>query len=418
MILFGAILRLRMTRNFFCTLICIPILLIFFKNAYAFKPVVIIPGTGGSQLEAKLNKPSVNHFYCSQTSDWYTIWFSIAQLIPPFVNCWVDNIKLLWNSSTHTYSNNIGVSTRVPYSDGSTLNFEFLDPSIRFGSSDYFHTLVEAMVQAGGVRNVSIRGSPYDFRYTPSSAYSGRWMEKMTSLIEETYEINNQTKVTILSHSMGCLYGLWFLNQKSLNWKSRYILQWIPTGGVFGGAALGIKQLLSGDISIVPIPGLTGLTVREEQRSYESNMMLLPTPQVWGNETIIQTTNRNYSSYDYQTLFEKSNFQNGYERYQLVSNLTSNLDAPGVDTTHLYGINTDTPTSFRYSSVHNFDEEPEVIYGNGDDIVPLISLQSAGIMWANNNNGKGFVEKTYNGQTHLGILKSQQYIQDILRLLE
>ena len=63
----------------------------------------------------------------------------------------------------------LGVQTRVPYADGSTENFEYLDPFIPYGHSDYFHTLVEAMVRAGGIRNVTIRGLPYDFRYAPTS---------------------------------------------------------------------------------------------------------------------------------------------------------------------------------------------------------------------------------------------------------
>ena len=69
---------------------------------------------------------------------------------------------------------------------------------------------------------------------------------------------------------MGGLYALWFLNQKTQSWKDKYISKWIPTAGVFGGAGSGIKQVLSGDVSIVPIPGISALTVREEQRSYES----------------------------------------------------------------------------------------------------------------------------------------------------
>ena len=64
----------------------------------------------------------------------------------------------------------LGVQTRVPYADGSTENFEYLDPFIPYGHSDYFHTLVEAMVRAGGIRNVTIRGLPYDFRYAPTSS--------------------------------------------------------------------------------------------------------------------------------------------------------------------------------------------------------------------------------------------------------
>ena len=138
------------------------------------------------------------------------------------------------------------METRVPYADGSTDNFEYLDPSLPYGHSDYFHTLVEAMVQAGGIRNVSIRGLPYDFRYAPTSTYSGTstWLDKMTNLVEETYECNDYSRVTLLSHSLGCLYTLWFLNQKSQEWKDKFILNWIPIAGVFGGAGTGIKQVV------------------------------------------------------------------------------------------------------------------------------------------------------------------------------
>ena len=65
----------------------------------------------------------------------------------------------------------------------------------------------------------------------------------MTNLIEETYECNDYSRVTILSHSLGCLYTLWFLNQKSQEWKDKFILNWIPIAGVFGGAGTGIKQV-------------------------------------------------------------------------------------------------------------------------------------------------------------------------------
>ena len=33
---------------------------------------------------------------------------SVASLLPPSINCWVDNIMLLWDPITKTYSNNIG----------------------------------------------------------------------------------------------------------------------------------------------------------------------------------------------------------------------------------------------------------------------------------------------------------------------
>ena len=225
-----------------------------------------------------------------------------------------------------------------------------------------------------------------------------------------TYDMNNQTKVTILSHSRGCLYKLWCLNQKSQKWKSKYILRWIRTAGVVGGAGSGIKQVLSGDVSILPIPGLPGLAVRKEQRRYVSNMLLLPTPTIWGNYSLIPTLIKSYSSIKYATLFENSTFRHGFQRYQLIAHLIANLNPPGVETIHLYGINKDTPTSFRYSSDNNFEEDLDTINENWADTVPLMSFQNAGLKWRDNNNGKVFYEKS--------ILKFNEYTQNIIQLLQ
>ena len=95
-------------------LIIILFLLFLLQFVHGFKPVIIIPGSGGSKLEAKLNKTSVNHWYCSMTSDWYTIWVSIPSLLPPAINCWIDNMMLTWNPITKLYSNNIGTDTEGP----------------------------------------------------------------------------------------------------------------------------------------------------------------------------------------------------------------------------------------------------------------------------------------------------------------
>jgi len=96
------------------------------------------------------------------------------------------------------------------------------------------------------------------------------------------------------------------------------------------------------------------------------SLLLLPTPQVWGNTPLIFTPVKSYTSADYNTLFEKSHFQYGFDRYQLIGNLTADLMAPGVDTIHMYGIDVDTATAFQYSSDTDFDTEPETINGNGD----------------------------------------------------
>ena len=52
-----------------------------------------VPGIIGNQIEAKLNKSSVPHFWCSKNSDWYTLWLEVTELLPGEVDCFADNIK-------------------------------------------------------------------------------------------------------------------------------------------------------------------------------------------------------------------------------------------------------------------------------------------------------------------------------------
>lgn len=142
-----------------------------------------------------------------------------------------------------------------------------------------------------------------------------------------------------MAHSMGNLYTLWFLGQKSPAWKKQYVKRWVSTSGVFAGAGTGVVQLVSG--SSQGIPGVTGMTVRHEQRSYESSMMLLPTPQVWGAFPLVRVAAvgspmesgtgfaKNYSAREYGSLFAAAgDFPNFLPRYNMIANLTAELVDP------------------------------------------------------------------------------------------
>ena len=389
-------------------------------------PVIIVPGTAGSQLQAKLNKPTTKHWYCDKTTkEWYTLWLSVPSLLPPLVNCWVDNILLLFDNTTKQYSNNLGVHTRTP-GWGSTDSIEYLDPALKVGDSSYFHDLVQALVAVGLQRNVSVRASPYDFRLAPTSAYDGTWKDLMQKLVEDTFQTNgNKRRVVLLSHSMGCLYTLWFLNQMDDTWKAKYIAAWYPTSGVWAGAGSGVVQMVSGDSSW--IPGVHGSTVRQEQRSYESSLILLPTQTVWGKDyPLVTTSQRNYSSHEYGELFAASgDFPLFLERFNLVANLTANLVHPGVNVTHFYGSEVDTATSFVYDTTTQSDAAAfaggpsHTITTKGDGTVPLKSLTSIESRWRTSSvSGVRPLEiKVYPGQTHGGLLKNTTFIQDVIEKL-
>lgn len=117
-----------------------------------------------------------------------------------------------------------------------------------------------------------IRAAPYDFRLAPRSNpdYFGR----LAQLVEETHALNGNTSVVLMAHSMGCLYSLYFLAQQPAAWKAQYLHAYMPFSGVWGGTAKIMRVLASGDNEGIPF--VKPISVRGEQRSYETNPWLMP----------------------------------------------------------------------------------------------------------------------------------------------
>lgn len=90
-------------------------------------PVLLIPGTQGNRLEAKLNKTEVVRSFCKKQSDWFTIWFDVFQLLPGVVDCWTDNFRLDYDNETGVPVSRPGVETRVP-GFGDTYSVEYINP--------------------------------------------------------------------------------------------------------------------------------------------------------------------------------------------------------------------------------------------------------------------------------------------------
>lgn len=54
-------------------------------------PIILIPGDGGSRLQAKLDRQDVVHHYCERKSnDWFDLWLNLSLLVPFAIDCWVE----------------------------------------------------------------------------------------------------------------------------------------------------------------------------------------------------------------------------------------------------------------------------------------------------------------------------------------
>ncbi|CAH4012107.1 phospholipase A2 group XV-like [Pieris brassicae] len=350
---------------------------LFARKSLGLSPVILIPGDGGSQLEAVLNKSEVVHYICAKTSnEYFNIWLNLELLVPFVIDCWVDNTRLDYDNVTRTTKNPPGVDIRVP-GWGNPEPVEWLDPS-HDSAGAYFNSIGDALVKIGYVRNQTLRGAPYDFRRAPNE--NGEFFVKLKSLVEETYNMNNKSQVTLLVHSMGGSMALHFLRLQSQAWKDQYIRRLLSLSTPWGGAMKALKVFAIGDDlgSLM----LRESTMRTEQITCPSLAWLLPSPNFWKpTEVLVQTDKFNYTINDLQKLFTDMDVPNAWEMRKDTQQFTQDFSAPGVEVHCVYGYNISTVEKLVYKPGTWLDGYPTLIMGDGDGTVNLRSL-SACEHWA------------------------------------
>ncbi|XP_068384527.1 lysosomal phospholipase A and acyltransferase isoform X3 [Eschrichtius robustus] len=287
-------------------------------------PVVLVPGDLGNQLEAKLDKPTVVHYLCSKRTDsYFTLWLNLELLLPVIIDCWIDNIRLVYNRTSRTTQFPDGVDVRVP-GFGKTFSLEFLDPS---KSSVPISTPWWRTLWAGATHEVRTCGGP-----------------PMTGAE---------------------------LQQQPQAWKDKYIHAFVALGPPWGGVAKTLRVLASGDNNRIPVIG--PLKIREQQRSAVSTSWLLPYNYTWSpNKVFVHTPTANYTLQDYRRFFQDIGFEDGWLMRQDTEGLVEAMVPPGVRLHCLYGTGVPTPDSFYYESFP--DRDPKICFGDGDGTV---NLQSA-----------------------------------------
>lgn len=376
-------------------------------------PVVLVPGDGGSQFEARLDKPTVQHIFCThKTDNWYSLWLNLELLGPYILDCFVDNMKLTYDPVTRTTKNQPGVEIRQP-GFGNTSSVEWLDSS-QLGATSYFYHIVESLVKdLGYKRNVTVRGAPYDFRKAPNEMND--YLSALKNLVEDTYTKNNEQPVVLMGHSMGNNYILYLLNRQPQSWKDKYIRSFISIAGPYGGAVKTLRLMASGDNLGVFV--VNPLTAREQQRTMPSTSWLLPYDTFWTeNEVLVYGPNVNYTVKDYKRFFDDIEYPDGYSMRQDTEELIKNLEAPGVEVHCIHGVNVSTPAALVYSKSKWHDKQPDVILGDGDGTVNIRSLQGCQ-RWIGKQKADVFYHQV-GGAEHLAILNNDDVKAYITRVLK
>jgi lysophospholipase-3 len=405
-------------------------------------PVVIVPGDGSNQLEARLHKAEHSpRWYCPKTRDWHRLWLNTVDLLAR-TDCWAENIKLDVDPKTGYAKNAAGVETRTP-AFGSTEAVEELDPSIPAHKSAVFRDLVNKLESEGGlVKNVTLRAAPYDFRFTPDSI--PQFGRALKSLIEETVRTAREP-VVLVSHSMGGLHTYYFLQNQSAEWKKQFIKSWVAIATPFAGAAKTARLFASGDNE--GIGAINPKSLRAEQRSYETNLWLSPwahTSQgVWDasgvndgdqdapplveavgpdGKVLLAFGAQSAGTTEGEKFLQAVDYEAGVLPLRRVSTLLGGkeggggLQAPGVPVLCLFSQNVSTPEGFRYGAPSDdlaavdWAQTPQVLSGDGDGTVNYRSLRVCE-RWTSG----GARVKRFGGISHSQMLMDDKVLNAVLQ---
>ncbi|KAL8141074.1 hypothetical protein V2J09_007095 [Rumex salicifolius] len=397
-------------------------------------PIVLVPGSGGNQLEARLNSDyNPSSFFCRKywhdsrsdnnrgkvkSDGWYRIWFDPSVLVAPFTKCFSERMMLVYDPVSDDYHNAPGVETRAPHF-GSVKSLLYLAPPLKHISA-YMAPLVESLEEIGYVDGENLYGAPYDFRYGIAAdghpcRVGTQYLQDLKNLIERAVASNSGRPAVIVAHSLGGLLTLHLLLRSDPAWRRNFVKHVVAFSTPWSGTVQMMLTFASG--YTLGVPFVNPLLVRDQQRSTETNLWLMPMPATFGrSKPLVITPNANYTAGDILRFLNDIGCAQGVRRYvQRILPLIKTLEAPHVPVTCLVGSGVPTAETLVYGE-GGFDEQPEMVYGDGDGTVNMESLVAPEREWDGDRNQTVKVIK-FPGVSHTGILQDKSAIERVLSVV-
>ncbi|CAN6290151.1 unnamed protein product [Urochloa humidicola] len=346
-------------------------------GAGGLHPVVLVPGYGSNHLEAMLTAayepPAPACAATAAAADgqgWFSLWPDhLATRDANQVPCFTDQMSLVYDAGADDYRNAAGVATRVP-SFGSTRSLTGWDRVVR-------------ELEGLGYRDgETLLAAPYDFRYAVAppghpSAVGARYFRDLARLIRSS-RLTTGRPAVVVAHSFGCALAYQFLLSRPLPWRRRHVRRVVFLGSALGGFAPGMLALTAG--MDYGLPGVPRPAMLRLARCQQSALWRLPTPLVFGDRPLAvvsagNATTTTYTARNMSGFLEAIGFGEAVRPYETrVLPMWESLPAPMVPVTSVVGVGVRTPETYVFGKVHGFEGEPQVVYGDGDGDINMVSL--------------------------------------------
>lgn len=401
-------------------------------------PIILVPGIGASKIFARWNRPytqdvkrldAYGNFETSQRwrcreyqEDWVPLWFpdhttGLSQY------CWQDNAKVDYLEGTVV--NTEGVETIVPHFGD--VNFEGSDPKSGHG---YMSVLINALEAMGYMKGSTLFAAPYDFRKICTTEELNMYSDSMTKLIERSVHLNGKRAI-IISHGLGAALANYLLVNSPKEWKDMYIESFVSFSGCFGGCPKALRVLLSGE----ELPSKTEQKIiRDTTKNYTGLQWMLPSPAIYGELPLMYYQQVCYKARDIPAVMSLAGLNSSAQVYNdvVAAVQAKSLEAPGVTTYLLAGVNLPTESSYLYEDslindpVKNYpyyrtDSPYESNFDfpenfNGDGTIPKFVLEFP-ITWSKYQKEPVHF-RFYERAEHTKIMSMNEPVTDLLEVIK
>ncbi|KAK3160270.1 hypothetical protein QOZ80_1BG0057320 [Eleusine coracana subsp. coracana] len=415
-------------------------------------PIVLLPGFGCSQLDARLTDeyappPAAPACGARKGTGWFRLWENhTASRDPDLVPCYADQLRVVYDPLAGDYRDAPGVETRV-VSFGTTRGFGSDDPAQKLVMSDFIYSsfhfsariqyiiacfrfvrnqcmekLVKALTSVGYTEGENLFGAPYDFRHAPAppgqaSSHFSRFASSLRVLVERASEKNRNVPVILVTHSLGGPNAIEFLNRTPLLWRRRFVKHLVMLAGS-GGGSVPTLQILAAGAAIRSPPPRDALSFAKTSRTFPSVFLRLPSPKVFGHTPLVVTRAKNYSAHDIPAFLAAVEFAADEEvaRYRTRAlPVTLSLRAPGVPVTCVNGVGTPTAEMLVYGD-GGFGVAPRVVHGDGDGdgLVNLVDVLALSKVVGDDPDQPYFKSVLVPNATHTGIISDDAALQRVM----